>query len=250
MRWIATLLLFIVLPAKAGPWTDLWWNPNESGWGVNVAQQNDVMFATMFVYGNDGSPTWYVASDIRDPGNDGTWTGALYRVTGPWFGAASFNPSSVNAVQVGNFVFIEETLNRAVIQYVINGTFYVKTVVRQSWRVPQLAGVYDGYSTLTAPAGCPSVGVLQGTVQIVIQDGANGAVQVGINRSADTCLFTGTKLPAGTKVLLDGNVSCGGGPPAPMVIFGHVLSNTIAARYVNTISPSCNVTGAIVAIGR
>ena len=31
--------------------TDLWWNPAESGWGMNVIQQGDTSFVTMFVYG-------------------------------------------------------------------------------------------------------------------------------------------------------------------------------------------------------
>jgi hypothetical protein len=30
--------------------SDLWWNPNESGWGMQVVQTGSVIFVTMFVY--------------------------------------------------------------------------------------------------------------------------------------------------------------------------------------------------------
>ena len=34
---------------------DLWWNPSESGWGVNVAHQGDILFATLFTYDENGN---------------------------------------------------------------------------------------------------------------------------------------------------------------------------------------------------
>jgi len=55
----------ISLPASATTfsidYTDLWYIPTESGWGLNVIQQGNVMFATLFVYGTDNTPRWYVA---------------------------------------------------------------------------------------------------------------------------------------------------------------------------------------------
>jgi hypothetical protein len=29
---------------------DMWWNPAESGWGVNLTHQGDILFATLFTY--------------------------------------------------------------------------------------------------------------------------------------------------------------------------------------------------------
>ena len=67
--------------------TDLWFSPSESGWGVNLVQQGNVLFATLFVYGSDETPRWYVASDLESA--DGVnFSGTLYRATGPYFGAA------------------------------------------------------------------------------------------------------------------------------------------------------------------
>ena len=47
---------------------DLWWNPAESGWGLNIAHQDDTLFATLFTYGADGGGIWLVMSNgLRRP---------------------------------------------------------------------------------------------------------------------------------------------------------------------------------------
>lgn len=68
MKTIRYLFLSLVALAIAGAaqatthstdYTDLWWNSpdnSESGWGVNVVQQGDIVFATFFIYGADGTP--------------------------------------------------------------------------------------------------------------------------------------------------------------------------------------------------
>jgi hypothetical protein len=37
----------------------LWFNPDESGWGVAVDQQGDTIFAVLLTYGITGQPTWF-----------------------------------------------------------------------------------------------------------------------------------------------------------------------------------------------
>jgi hypothetical protein len=59
--------------ADSADYTDTWWNPNESGWGMQVVQQVEVMYATLYVYDHQGSPDWYGAAIAKDPG--GTWKG-------------------------------------------------------------------------------------------------------------------------------------------------------------------------------
>jgi hypothetical protein len=36
--------------------TGMWWVPTESGWGVNITLQNDLAFATFFVYDAQRNP--------------------------------------------------------------------------------------------------------------------------------------------------------------------------------------------------
>src|SRR3954469_24052414 len=47
----------------------LWWNPAESGWGLNTTHQGNILFATLFVYAGDGQPLWLVASGLMDMGD-------------------------------------------------------------------------------------------------------------------------------------------------------------------------------------
>src|SRR5262249_6705530 len=70
--------------------SDLWWNPNESGWGIQLTQRSDVIFATLFVYDRATSPIWYSAT-LEPVKGSLSWTGQLMRCNGPWFGAA-FDP--------------------------------------------------------------------------------------------------------------------------------------------------------------
>jgi hypothetical protein len=38
---------------------DLWWNPAESGWGINLTHQGNTIFATWFTYVEQGRPMWF-----------------------------------------------------------------------------------------------------------------------------------------------------------------------------------------------
>ncbi len=61
------LSLAAVPPAAAATdYTDIWWNAAESGWGVNFVQSDQFMFATFFVFGQGGTPTWYTGQLNRD----------------------------------------------------------------------------------------------------------------------------------------------------------------------------------------
>ena len=41
---------------------DLWWNPAESGWGINLTHQSDIIFATLFTYDTAGKGMWLILS--------------------------------------------------------------------------------------------------------------------------------------------------------------------------------------------
>jgi hypothetical protein len=76
---------------------DLWWNPAQSGWGLAVAHQGDTLFAVLFMYDDQHRAMWLVGSDLRLR-SDGTYSGDLYRTTGPAFGTATWRPASATAV--------------------------------------------------------------------------------------------------------------------------------------------------------
>jgi hypothetical protein len=194
--------------------TDLWWIPTESGWGANVIQQQDVLFVTLFVYGADDQPTWYVGSDVRYQGlvnGQYTFTGSLFRTTGPYFGAATFNPNNVTNRQVGSITFRTSTSTTATLTYTVDGTSVTKNVQRQTWRNQSFAGAYRGavvgtYSGCSAgngPYESPAIiTVTQSGTSIQIQE------QGGSGASAYTCTYTGTYTPSGNSGSASGSATC------------------------------------------
>ena len=80
--------------------TDMWWNANESGWGLKLVQGVDGnVFGTVFFYDEVGNPRWITMQ--------GKWTaqslftGNLYGARGGNFAAMQFDPSAVQISQVG-----------------------------------------------------------------------------------------------------------------------------------------------------
>jgi hypothetical protein len=58
---------------------------------------------TLYVYGADNRMRWYAATNMQSRGGSEAFTfeGTLYEFVGPYFGAATFNPSNVGVRQVG-----------------------------------------------------------------------------------------------------------------------------------------------------
>ena len=80
----------------------LFWNApagSESGWGMNVAHQGDVIFVTWFTYDATGKALWL--SMTANKTAEGVYTGTLYQTRGPAFSAVPFSPAAVTATPVG-----------------------------------------------------------------------------------------------------------------------------------------------------
>jgi len=112
---IFALALSLALPAAMGAvpatdYTDMWWNPSESGWGVSVVQHpSDQVYAVWYTYDprepdpatGQFKPLWIVMSG-------GTWTsptsltGPVYVTNGRPFSQAG---SDTVVTRVGTFAF-------------------------------------------------------------------------------------------------------------------------------------------------
>lgn len=97
--------------AKSGPqplvdYTDIWWNPIESGWGLNIVQHpSGQLFVTWCQYDASGNPAWYVVPGGKWATRD-TFEGTIYRTTGPRLVGCGllgcrFLPSAVTRAPVG-----------------------------------------------------------------------------------------------------------------------------------------------------
>jgi hypothetical protein len=114
-------------PAPAINYTDLWWNPNESGWGIAVTQQASTVFLAWYVYDGSGKPTWYVATCTM---NATFCSDNLLRTTGPAFGP-TFDSSQVHAFTAGTVSVNFTDANNAVLSYTVNGVSGSKLITRQ-----------------------------------------------------------------------------------------------------------------------
>jgi hypothetical protein len=150
LRRVASVLLaavsFLALPANSTSFStdqsDLWYIVAESGWGMQLVQRGDVIFATMFVYGPTGTPTWYVAVMEPTPPGSLVWSGDLLSTTGPWFGTVPFNPALVTETKVGTMTWTARTTNTGNVFYSVNGVAVSKDVVRQTLVFDDYSGTY------------------------------------------------------------------------------------------------------------
>ena len=110
----------------------LWWNApagSESGWGLNLAHQGDVIFATWFTYDVSGKAWWLSMTAARSAPN--VFSGTLYQTHGPPFNAVPFSPSAVVANPVGNGTLTFSDANNASFAYTVNGTSQTKSITRE-----------------------------------------------------------------------------------------------------------------------
>ncbi|HYC38455.1 MAG TPA: hypothetical protein VEC19_18650 [Usitatibacter sp.] len=112
--------------------TSLWWNPNESGWGLNLNQQGSTLFGTLFTYDASRAPRWFVMSGGRMGADGITYTGDLYRTTGPAFNANPFTPIGAgNVTRVGTMTLSFGDASVGTLTYTVDGVQVRKTVQRQ-----------------------------------------------------------------------------------------------------------------------
>lgn len=115
-------------PAQAVDYSDLWWNADESGWGVSLTQDMGMIFAAWYTYDASGNAVWYVASSC--PLSGSSCSGELYRVTG---GSAPTSPWAPNlsVTPVGSVSFAFSDSGSGTMTYTINGASGTKTITRQ-----------------------------------------------------------------------------------------------------------------------
>jgi hypothetical protein len=110
-------------------YTDLWWNPAESGWGLNIVQgPTDLIFATWFVYDAHGRPTWYT---LQPGGWDGPriYRGIIFKTSGPGLGGP-FDPSAVTETAVGSGSLNFTSFDTASFSYSVEGVSTFKRITR------------------------------------------------------------------------------------------------------------------------
>jgi hypothetical protein len=145
------LLLTATFSARAIDSSDVYYIPEESGWGIFLVQSDTFQFLSFYVYGPDGKPTWYTAElDAEGPSK---YSGPLYATTGTYF-AEAWDPAKHAATVVGTASFTPIDTYSATLVYTVNGVPPVtKTVRRQTLTSYPMGGNYSG-SVVGAISGC------------------------------------------------------------------------------------------------
>lgn len=219
----ALVALGFAMPAAATTtsvdYTDQWWVATESGWGVNITQQQEILFVTLFVYGPDRSPRWYVgpatAPVTPQPAGQVAFSGLLYSTTGPAFSTPFFDPATVVPTAEGAITLTFSSPTQDVLSYTVGTTTVTKTITRQPIRNVSLTGRYQGGMVVTA-SNCTNSGDNGATYAMGTLTVAHGVSQVTMTTAfvtpaglSATCTYVGAFVGQGRLASLTGGTwSC------------------------------------------
>jgi hypothetical protein len=241
---LVTMLALAAVRADALEYTDVYYNPAESGWGVFLVQSDTFQFLALFIYGSDGKPTWYTGQ-ITDDGT-GNYTGALNATTGTYF---ALPWQGVTVTPAGTISFKPIDLYHATVTYTVNGIGTVnKTVQRQTLTPYVFSGNYSG-SMSGAINGCtdPTANdpAFRGRYGLVVtQTGDTSATLVfsfvDTTHNGIVCTATGPLTHLGRLYQMAGTLACTGsgqdGVARPMAVesfhpTGQGIEGRIAANF-------------------
>jgi hypothetical protein len=186
---LAVLLLLAASRAAATDYTDIWFNPSEAGWGMNVVQSDAFLFLTFFIYGADTKPTWFTGQVTLDASNN--FNGTLFATTGtyyilPWAG--------FTGAAAGTASFQPLTPYTARLVYTVNGVGTVtKTIQRQTLTAITVGGTYSGAQSGTF-SGCANNFAYRDFFDLQVTQLTNGTVTFAFGYPEYTnysCSFSG-----------------------------------------------------------
>jgi hypothetical protein len=131
--WVLLAALVLCFGARAQNlpnYQGLWWAAPaeaESGWGINVAHQGDVIFATWFTYDATGKAWWL--SMTANKTAEGVYSGTLHQTIGPAFSTVPFDPNQVTRTAVGSGTLTFTSASTGTFAYTVTGITQAKAIV-------------------------------------------------------------------------------------------------------------------------
>ncbi len=264
-----SMLLAAPLAHADTDYSDIWYEgPSLGGWGVNLAQNDSLIYITFFVYDSAGKPMWFGGTMSRVA--NGVYSGTLYAVIkGDFYGNDPFDPSKNQFEPAGSMSFMASDPSHGQLSYTVDsahsgtGAPAGRTVgiQRQSLQMLDVSGTYMGAEqySLTG-SGCNgatspqtffdqivitqtvlSTSAMTSTVNIAVYDENGDAV----------CTSKGTTTQTGkTLEMTSGTTTCPGGSSSTSV---RVYDMRIAAdagieyRWTNTVD-GCVIEGRVNAL--
>ena len=203
-----TMAAFAPLAARATDYSDMWWaaGASESGWGVNLTQNEDAIFATFYVYDANRQPIWYTALMTA---TGSSYVGPLYQTSASFFGDPVFvSPTPAGTVPVGSATFTPTSASTGTLSYNVSnipgrGNVVVsKSIERFGFRTILLGGTYAGVlsSTTTQCANSADNGTVLSDIDPEVTQSLDGTLQFIIkftNSPGSNCTITGASVQEG-----------------------------------------------------
>ena len=231
--------------------SDLWWNPSESGWGMQLVQEADFVFATVYVYGPSGSPTWITGELVANGG--GVFSGPLYVNSGPWFGGP-FDPTAVGVRQAGTMTFTLQTAGTGALTYSVDGVQVTKEVQRETLVLDDYTGTYFSGAKFQS-SGCSDPtqdGVMVAAISMDINQTTTNMSMVWAFDTGNVCTYSGAYGQAGHLGTFVGAFNCTNGDAGQMVLYEMTRQpGTISGQFSGSGSNTgCQYTGNFSGIDR
>jgi hypothetical protein len=122
-----TIGLSLAPPSYEG----LWWAAppgSESGWGLSVAQQGEILFVGWFTYDDRGKPSWLSMTANKTGPN--SYSGLLIQTSGPPFNAVPFDPNEVTLTPIGAATLTFRDDANGTFSYAVAGSAQSKSITR------------------------------------------------------------------------------------------------------------------------
>ena len=205
------------LGAHASNYSDLYYDPQQPGSGVSVVHQLETAFVTIYGYGPDGKPTWFVASDAQvvaygTPGALPVFSGTLYKAEGSYHGGP-YDASKSKVTPVGTLSLEALDRERLRVHYTADGVTVVREVRRYTFAQEiELANYAAQASLRQVHAGQP-FGTLSLQADLLVHlDSGTG---MGFLRADDQlgrrCEYRGPYQLSGKLTRVSGTYTCNGG---------------------------------------
>jgi hypothetical protein len=213
MTIIKTLLALVLCLASGlthatNNYQDWWWNPAQSGMGLNVGQQNDTIFVAWFNYGDDSKASFLTMGGVLS-GN--TLTGTLFRGTGPVPGP-NYNPALVKQTAVGTASITFNSNNDATLTYSYDNKSGSMPLQRFSFASPNLNQTWTVVQTYTKNnCANPSLNEsITNVAKIKGQQGAGNNFTFTITDldGANRCIAALALQSAGSRGVAVGTATC------------------------------------------
>lgn len=257
---IASALMFAVAgtvtgPARATAYAidqgTLWFSTSNLGWGVQLADKGSVVFASLYVYDDQGNTAnWYVAA-LAPQSTPSVWTGDLYAIPEPWLGPAPSSLAGLGLRHVGTMRWqgAGYNLQPNVLAYSIDGESTTEQIVRQSGNVvDEYSGRYAAARTWTDSCA----GSFEDTVELAITQSPPVIDIAWRDPTAGAdCRFTGNLKQKSTNANASGTYTCGSDAGKSQFFEMLILAEKFTARWTSDANDKgCHIEGALTAVRR